>query len=328
MRLFDETANKYYELISYLLSRNETFTGEDVDRLYAELYSGEKDYETMDLLFPDKAGREILFEKQNGSFAPVVSHRFPVRMSLIEQQAFGFLYRLKYADDFLSEQTLHKIRKADEKITKGWTPEDIYVKNQFAVEERAGKDGIEKKIPIIDEAIRRNVSIVFDNIKEGVYEYRDTTAFPVRIEYSFVNDVFRVSAFLPSENRFFKMTLDTMHNIRIGTWEMEGLEEEYHAFLDSCRKHVVLDVEPFGHVIERCFRIFSYYERKAVYNREEKRYRLEIYYHSFDEAEVVRDILSLGSSVVVTGPEKLRIKVYRRILKAKQQYTDNTEAEN
>ena len=69
-------------------------------------------------------------------------------------------------------------------------------------------------------------------------------------------------------------------------------------------------------MIERCFRLFSFYERKAVYDREADRYSLEITYHSYDEAELIRDILSLGSSVVVMKPAGIRRKVFERIKEA------------
>ena len=157
-------------------------------------------------------------------------------------------------------------------------------------------------------------------MKCDVYEYRDKTAFPVKIEYSFLNDTFRVAAFHPSENRFFMMTLDTMRNVRGGQEHIECIQKEYESFLQKSKKRALLDVEPVGHVIERCFRIFSYFERKAVYNKEDDKYRLEIKYSFFDEAEVIRNILSLGSSVVVLEPLVLQKKIHERIIKAANMY--------
>jgi glycosyltransferase involved in cell wall biosynthesis len=171
------------------------------------------------------------------------------------------------------------------------------------------------------DAIANNKAIIFDNKKEGSYSYTDSYAFPVKIEYSVLNDTFRISAYRPDQNRFFKMTLETMSNIRLGTECRDTLQEDYKKFLAGNKKTVVLDVEPANHVIERCFRLFSYYERKAVYDREDRRYRLEIVYYSYDEAEVVRDILSLGSSVIVLEPVELRKKIYERILAANELYT-------
>ena len=209
--------------------------------------------------------------------------------------------------------------------------EDITVKNQFLAEGRGGDCGstmisgnsvsdTDKKIKIIAEAILQNRSIMYDNIKDGAYEFRDELAYPVKIEYSFLNDAFRISAYQPNENRLFMMTLDTIRNVRMGDEQRKDLQSEYVAFLNKNRKKVLLDVEPSSHVIERCFRMFSYYERKAVYNRKDNYYRLEITYNSYDEAEIIRDILSLGSSVVVLEPLKLRKKIKDRIIEACREY--------
>ena len=319
MKLFDETESKYYELISYLLLQNRSFTRREVSRLYQELFPGEEDYETLDALFPVKEGEEVLFSFESGQYHSVTNSEFPIRCSAIEKQAFRTLPDIKNAEMFLEDGTLRKMRNVEGMEVRSWTPGDIKVKNQF---DACGPDLTEEKskLPVISKAIIEGRSIIFDNVREGVYEYKNTEAFPARIEYSFINDQFRISAYLPSEDRFFKMTLDTMCHIKPGKRKREDIQEKYRAFLKSNKKRVLLDVEPTGHVIERCFRIFSYYERKAVYNRDDNRYRLEIHYHSFDEAEVIRDILSLGSSVTVMEPGAMRKKVFRRILEASKLY--------
>ena len=100
------------------------------------------------------------------------------------------------------------------------------------------------------------------------------------------------------------------------------VQEEYKEYIDANTIHVILDVEPKDHVIERCFRIFSYYDRKASYEVETNTYKLDISYLSFDEGEVIRDILSFGGSVVVLEPRKIQREVFRRIKMAKDRYTD------
>ena len=331
MKLFDETESKYYELISRLLMQKKDFTSEDIDRLYTEMFQGEKDYEIFDMLFSKKEGNEAVFSFHDGKYSPVLDSDFPVRCNLIEQQAFGTLLDVMYADRFLSEDTIAKILRYKQTIPADWKMEDITVKNQFLAEGRDGECGIteipgnsvsdtDKKIKIIAEAILQNRSIMYDNIKDGAYEFRNELAYPVKIEYSFLNDAFRISAYHPYQYRFFMMTLDTIRNVRMGDEQRKDLQSEYVAFLNKNRKKVLLDVEPSSHVIERCFRIFSYYERKAVFNRKDNYYRLEITYNSYDEAEIIRDILSLGSSVVVLEPLKLRKKIRDRIIEACREY--------
>lgn len=331
MKLFDETESKYYELISRLLLQKKDFTGEDIDRLYTEMFQGEKDYEILDTLFSKKEGNEAIFTFHDGKYSPVLDSDFPIRCNLIEQQAFGTLADVKYAERFLSEDTVAKILRYKQTISPDWKMEHITIKNQFLVEGREGECGTaeipdnsvsdaDQKIKIIAEAIIQNRPILYDNIKDGAYEYRNESAYPVKIEYSFLNDSFRISAYHPYENRFFMMTLDTIRNVRLGDEERKDLQSEYKAFLNKNRKKVVLDVDPSGHVIERCFRVFSYYERRAVYNRKDNYYRLEITYNAYDEAEIIRDILSLGSSVVVLEPLKLKKRVRDRAIEACREY--------
>ena len=276
------------------------------------------DFDTIDALFSRKEDQGILFDFNEGRYSAISQDKFPVLCNEIEKQAFRTLRGMKYADLFMEPGTIDKLRKASADIQPLWKNEDIHIKNQHNHNRNDSEKG---KLRIIVDAIANNKAIIFDNKKEGSYSYTDSYAFPVRIEYSVLNDTFRISAYRPDQNRFFKMTLETMSNIRLGTECRDTLQEDYKKFLAGNKRRVVLDVEPVNHVIERCFRIFSYYERKAVYDREDRRYRLEIVYYSYDEAEVVRDILSLGSSVIVLEPVELRKKIYERILAANELYT-------
>ena len=72
MKLFDETESKYYELISRLLMQKKDFTSEDIDRLYTEMFQGEKDYEIFDMLFSKKEGNEAVFACNDGEDSQVL----------------------------------------------------------------------------------------------------------------------------------------------------------------------------------------------------------------------------------------------------------------
>lgn len=319
MRLFDETESKYYELISYLLLEKRDFTGGDVDRLYRELFVGEKDFDTVDALFTKSEGAETLFTYRDGKYGAATDIEFPVVCNDIEKNAFYSLSSASYAELFLQAETLDQIRKSGKRNALAWENNDICIKNRHVSANKPDTPD-QGKLQTIVKAIVNRQSILYDNAKEGAYSFKDEHAFPVKIEYSLLNDSFRISAYRPDQNRFFKMTLETMSNVRLGTSYRESLQDDYRKFLASNKRTVVLDVEPVGHVIERCFRIFSFYERRAVYDREDRRYRLEIEYYSYDEAEVIRDLLSLGSSVVVLEPSGLRKRVYERIVRAGNLY--------
>ena len=76
---------------------------------------------------------------------------------------------------------------------------------------------------------------------------------------------------------------------------------------------IVLKIEDNKNTLDRCFNLFSAYDKRYYYD--DNNLILNIYYHDFDEAEIVRDILSLGKSVIVLEPKKIRDKVVNRILR-------------
>ena len=111
-----------------------------------------------------------------------------------------------------------------------------------------------------------------------------------------------------------------MKNIKILDETFDDLEKEYQDFIEMNTKKIELDVDPIDHVIERCFRIFSYYDRQARFDKEDNKYKLTISYLKSDENEIIRDVLSLGSYVVVMSPKRIQKEVYKRIVAARGIY--------
>lgn len=321
MILFDETENKYYELMAYLLRGGGGYSRGEAEELLKGRLSGEADFEVTDALFAAEEGEELVFRSEGGRLEPVLKQTFPIRNSAIESQAAGTLPSDPYIRHFLSEETVGKLRAAVSGVCGEWDPADISVKNLFARGASVSDRVFREDLATVIRAIRDRRAIRYDNIRPGRVEKRGAKAFPVRVEFSIVNDRFRISAYEPEERRFIKMNLDTMREIGL-LEEAAGLdlEAEYQAFLKRGTGKILLEAEPIDHVIERCFRVFSYYDRKAQYDKAEGRYLLEISYRKADEREVVKNILSLGSYVVVLEPESLRREVRERILAAAGRY--------
>lgn len=319
MKLFDESENKYYEFIAKLLNDESKLSGKKISQLLETEFFGEPDFEVTDTLFGDVEGEEVLFTYSEGVYEPILAGGFPIRNNHIEQQAAKSLLSDKYIEHFLSQKTISKIEEATSCVVEEWNPNNIKKKNVFSSGASETEHKYEYEIAILANAIREHRSIKYDNVKKDVFEYRDCSVFPVRIEYSILNDQFRVCAYDKNQGRFIKMNLETMENVVLGD-EQEDHSDEYIKFLKENTKVVVLDVEPVEHVVERCFRIFSYYDRKARYDSEENKYRLEISYFKADEGEIIKDILSLGGYVAVVEPKQLQKIVYKRICAAYENY--------
>lgn len=321
MNLFDETENKYYGLLAHMLQGRAKYSQKDIRDVMQKYLPGEEDFEVTDALFATDEGEELLFMGDEKVIEPVFEGDFPIRNCILENQAAKSLVQSPYAGHFLRKDTMDKLEKATENVSEEWTPDDITLKNVFENGICSSGRLYDREMSVIAKAIHEKSAIRYDNVRPGRVEKKDALAFPVRIEYSVVNDRFRINAYEPMEMRFIKMNLDTMENIEM-TDEITDvdLEAEYAEFIKLNTRKVVLDVEPVDHIIERCFRVFSYYDRKARYDKEGGVYRLEISYLKADENEVIKNILSMGSHVVVMEPRAIQKEVYRRILAASKLY--------
>ena len=322
MKLFDETENKYYQFISLLLQNGRKYSNSDISFLINKYFSGETDFDVTDTLFANDEGQELIFYMEDGNYVPIIKNDFPIRMGTVEKQAVKSLLDDEYIKHFLLEDTIAKLASNSRDIQSDWTTTNIELKNVFSDGVTDNSREHKPIIALLAKAIKEHRAIKYDNVRrEKNIEFRDVAVFPVRIEFSIKNDRFRISAYEPCQHRFIKMNLDTMENIVLtDVICQEDLELEYKEFLKLNTKVVKLDVEPVDHVIERCFRIFSYYDCKARYDKEDNKYRLEISYLRFDESEIIKDILSLGEYVTVMEPCYLQKEVYRRVLAASKLY--------
>ncbi len=321
MNLFDESENKYYEFVARLLRDKKSYSMGEISALVEEYLPGNQDFDVIEALFSKNDGEELIFKYEDKKFHPIISADFPIRTTKIENQAAKSLLSDEYIHSFLSEGTIEKLATTLGDEYEEWNTHSIYKKNVFKNGVSESNDTYRDAIKIIADAICDNSAIVYDNIRPGKYEFRDRVVFPVKIEFSVLNDQFRICAYDVEQFRFIKMNLETMQNVRPSDQTTdEDLQQEYKIFIKENSKLVKLDVDPVGHVIERCFRIFSYYDRKARFDKEDNKYRLEVTYLKADENEVIKDILSMGSSVTVTEPRQMQKEVYRRIIAASKLY--------
>lgn len=117
-------------------------------------------------------------------------------------------------------------------VPEDWNPDDITVKNVFDNGIRSSGRLFDQEISVIAKAIYEKCAIRYDNVRPGRVEKKGALAFPVRIEYSVVNDRFRINAYEPVEMRFIKMNLDTMVNIEVSDEVTDvDLETEYAEFI-------------------------------------------------------------------------------------------------
>lgn len=322
MKLFHEAESKYYELLTYLVNSRKSFTSQELNELALEYCEGEIDYEVWDVLFSKKDGEEVLFKYNNNAYHTIIENEFPVRSTLVEKQAAKNLIQNEYVGCFIKEETISKLIDKLEDVETIWSESVVNVKRKNITNDISDRSRLYTVIKTVMIAIKQEKAIIYSNKLLDGTVFRNVSVFPVKIEYSLQNNMLRVSAYEPVEKRFIRMDLSTMEDVSVSDKIIRGLALKYKDFLENNMKTVVLDVEPVSYIVERCFRLFSYYDRKAKYNVDDNKYQLEIKYLKFDEGEIIRNILSFGDSIVVTSPEETRSIVYERIKKACEVYVE------
>lgn len=153
------------------------------------------------------------------------------------------------------------------------------------------------------------------------YRYQDRAgrlykgvAAPCRLEYDCSQHRLRLILWLQAEKRAIKLNVNNLQQISLSDITYgEEIEDLFLGFLNSSKTSVTIQLLSKYNAVDRCFSIFSSYDKKAIYDEDKDMYTLIIAYYSFDEEEIVDCILSLGAAVIVTEPPSLRAKVIKRL---------------
>ena len=149
-------------------------------------------------------------------------------------------------------------------------------------------------------------------------------ASPYCLEYDITKNNYTLILWDNKNSRVIRANASKLHNLKIMTDEviLDGISEKVEMFYKQHRTSFKLKLKNNTNAVERCFLLFSTYDKDAfAYNDDEKvstldTYELTIWYYDFDRQEIIEKILSLGSSVTVIEPMDLREEIIRILKKA------------
>lgn len=319
MELFNDYKNRYYRCIQNIINdiyNGEKYTKQDIRKKLQDAYL-EQEFVLVDEFVNGK------FFEFEGDFAKLrIDSNIPIRLNDLEIAYLKMFVEDEEFNKVLGEEILTKLKQKLDKI-------DSLNYNQYWERESIDKFGdsldnpeFRNKIITLEKAILKNKFIKYSskNRKGDVFE--DKIAYPYKIEYSIKNNKYRLIVF--GDNRAIKINIDSITKIEI--LEDKGFSlkdksisqnEKIKEFINNKKnidEPIVLKIEDNKNTLDRCFNLFSAYDKRYYYD-DNNNLILNIYYHDFDEAEIVRDILSLGKSVIVLEPKKIRYKVVGRILR-------------
>lgn len=323
MKLLNKFENFYYEALTKMLY--EPSMNEKEARKFIEKNIDIKiDFKIIDNLLSKEESKSWLFSYNDKSnkFCKNIDEKMPIILNNIELDALKNTIDMDIADGFLKEETISKLKQILKNREPSWSVNDIKLKRQYSDGDKNNIDEINLKLKILLKAIRKKCAIKCDNITRKNVIYKNQLIFPLKIEYSTINDKFRLYCYKINENKkeYIKMNISSLTNLIIQENIKRKKDENFIKINVANTEKVTLYVDPERHVIERCFRLFSFYDREATYDRENNIYILEINYYTYDKKDVIKNILSLGSRVIVKSPEDIKQIVLDRVKKAMENY--------
>lgn len=168
----------------------------------------------------------------------------------------------------------------------------------------------EKSIPkknIILEAFMqglKNKQLINIDYNEGCID-----CIPLRIEYDGMYDKINLIV-SDEENNILWLALENIYSIKLlPKHNYLDVTEIFNTFLCQHNQTVTLQLYPFYNGVDRCFTLFSSYNKQSAYNEEEERYTMTVEYKEQEETDIIEKILNLGPAVKVVEPIHLQQKI-------------------
>ena len=167
------------------------------------------------------------------------------------------------------------------------------------------------------EALKSKHYVYYESYDIYGNEYKGE-AVPYKIEYCANTNSFNFIMWNEEKRWTFKSDFATITELRLLPQSFDNSQlrhaDDYVERLNTKSEPIVLQFDAAQYnVFERCFNIFSNYD-KEISRFDEDTYQLKIFARDhFDNAEIVQNILSLGSSIVVSSPQKLRQQIIAAI---------------
>jgi hypothetical protein len=343
MELFNEVKNRYFRLIFTII--NECANGKaktDILRIidegeFEQKVIGKNQKSFADLILnrcSEDENLNLLTEK-DGKFYPSVENTggkclkgnkedqkvlppLPIRFTKLEKEWLKALLEVTDIKMLLREETFTKLQKELDGIDSPIKSEYFELTNTIKLPDITLKNNYENNFCILLDALMQEKPIRYSNIDKKGNLYKNMLALPVAIEYSMRDSRFRVSMYSIDDKRPVMANIFTLSDLRIVDEEV-GIDRESAKRLLFEQKYseepVVLEVTDRKAAMERSFMCFSGMERTARELGNDK-YEIRLNYYSFEEENLIQNIISLGPYVKVVSPQRIADEIIKRVIKS------------
>lgn len=325
MEMFNETKNRYFYVVQNIINRanTEALTEKNINEILQEQSFNEPDFE-FEASFLNKSRDEadnlFLIKKEGNVYKPHINSKVPIRPSALEKKWLKAMTEEATLGLFLKESTIEKLKMKLQNTNSPIKKDFVEYRNMdktAAIKEEA-QALYKQYFKRVYKALKEHRFISYTYVSNSGRLYEKLKGYPFRIEYSTKNHKFRLSLLPFDRSRPIKMNIDGLKSVEI----LETADSKYReAAMEKILKKkvenpITLEIENKHNAIERCFSLFSYYDKEAYYDSQKGKHYIKIFYYEFDERELVRDILSLGSSALVISPDNIRTEIINRVREA------------
>ena len=307
--LFDDTKNSLFRLLCQIVSEicaGGKFTRKDILRriftlpefIYLEAPEQAREEEIVDALFNfDRNGFAVVPAEKNFSLPPSDAELSWLRSVLADEE---LTFLLPAA---LREKLLERLANCSPLFEKSsWRnirPTQVESSKSLLV-----------NLSIIVEALRLQRKIFIDGQEMS----------PCRLEYDLASNKYFLIVWREEVRTIEKISVETLKTIELSDEQIsDDVDARLENFYSANIAAVSLEVQNTRNAVERCFALFSSFDKKARLH-DDGTCVLTISYSPTDEEEILEKILLLGAAAVIIAPQSLRERVYRRFVEINALY--------
>ncbi len=316
MKVFSEKKNRYFSITHELINQAVKDNGVSQEEIFEKLFtSGFIDY-NWDFIQGLVGKKNIKFEdiklfvNLNKKYIPIIDSPISIRATTIELDWLSFILENENIDLFLSKETVKKIRSKLKNTKSLFDIQRHSSKNQNVTTEYTQE--FRNNIKIIMEAIANNM--IIDCKNETLYgKVFDHCKFiPYKIEYSLRMKAFWFIGYSIENKKMEKMAIERMKIYELmENCEIVNLRNEIK--LQKVAEPLKIDIVDENGALERALHSLSGYRKDGVFDRKNNIHRLNIHFYEFDEYELIKDIIALGSYVKVISPRMMKEKILEKV---------------
>lgn len=169
-------------------------------------------------------------------------------------------------------------------------------------------------------AFRNNSIVIYSSVNKYGEVFENQIGIPFKINYSMFDYKFRLSIFLVKEKRLIYINMENIKSMEIkkikeidDELKRLGRKKFFLNYLKDETRSVKLEIYQGKNILERVHLLFATYN-KTTYSENAKQF-ITISYYRFDEEEIIRNILKLGTLVKIKEPKYMQNKILNRLKK-------------